>query len=252
MAEGRMPSGHNRLLMTLPPEDYRQITPHLERISLGLRAMLYESRKPIEYVYFPIDGVMSMLAEMEENSLVEVATVGNEGMVGLPLFLGASITPGQAFSQVPGEALRMTAEAFIDATNKSVSLARLLHRYTQALMIQISQGTACNRVHEIEQRCARWLLLTHDRVGADEFLLTQEFLGQMLGVRRATVNNIAVKFQQAGYIEYVRGRIRIRNRRKLEAVSCRCYSVIRDEYDRMLGGKTTPDGRKTQKAAVEG
>ncbi|HEU5022709.1 MAG TPA: Crp/Fnr family transcriptional regulator [Bryobacteraceae bacterium] len=244
MAEGRMPSGHNRLLMTLPPEDYRQMSSQLERVSLGLRDMLYEPLQPIEFVYFPIDGVMSMLADMEEDSLVEVATVGNEGMVGLPLFLGASVTPGQAFSQVPGEALRMTADAFIDATVKCASLPRLLHRYTQALMIQISQGTACNRVHEIEQRCARWLLLTHDRVGADEFSLTQEFLGQMLGVRRATVNNIAVQFQEAGYIEYSRGRVRIRNRRKLEAVSCRCYSVIREEYDRMLGGLTPSNGRK--------
>lgn len=247
MAEARMPAGHNRLLMTLPPEDYRQITPHLERISLGLRAMLYESCKPIEYVYFPIDGVMSMLAEMEEDSLVEVATVGNEGMVGLPLFLGATMTPGQAFSQVPGEALRMGAEPFLDVVNKSDPLRRLLHRYTQALMIQISQGTACNRVHEIEQRCARWLLLTHDRIGVDEFSLTQEFLGQMLGVRRATVNSIAVQFQDAGYIDYSRGRVRIRNRKKLEAVSCRCYFVIREEYDRMLGGLKPANGRKMPK-----
>lgn len=247
MAEAHMPAGHNRLLMTLPPEDYRQVSSQLERISLGLKEMLYESGKPIEYVYFPIDGVMSMLAEVEEDSLVEVATVGNEGMIGLPLFLGATITPGQAFSQVPGEALRMEAEAFVDATNKSGSLSRLLHRYTQALMIQISQGTGCNRVHEIEQRCARWLLLTHDRVGSDEFLLTQEFLSQMLGVRRATVNTVAVQFQEAGYIDYSRGQIRIRNRRRLEAVSCRCYSVIRDEYDRMLGGKTPPNGRRMPK-----
>jgi CRP-like cAMP-binding protein len=244
MAEGHMPTGQNRLLATLPAEDYRKIAPELQRVSLGLRDMLYESGKPIEYAYFPIVGVMSMLAEMEEDALVEVATVGNEGMIGLPLFLGATMTPGQAFSQVPGAALRMGAEAFVAAINRSGSLARLLHRYTQALMIQISQSAACNRLHEIEQRCARWLLQTHDRVGVDEFLLTQEFLGQMLGVRRATVNNIAVQFQEAGYIDYTRGRIRILNRKKLEGVVCNCYSIIRDEYQRMLGGKTSPNGRK--------
>ena len=129
----------------------------------------------------------------------------------------------------------MAAASFIEATNNSGPLPKLLHRYTQALMVQISQGTACNRIQEIEQRCARWLLLTHDRVGLDEFSLTQEFLGQMLGVRRATVNSIAVRFQDAGYIEYSRGRIRILDRKRLEGVSCRCHFIIREEYDRMLG-----------------
>jgi CRP-like cAMP-binding protein len=248
MAETHAPQGQNRLLSTLPAEDYRQIAPQLEMVSLGLRHKLYESHKPIEYVYFPVDGVMSMLADMAEDRLVEVATVGNEGMIGLPLFLGATMTPGQAFAQVPGDALRMSAAAFVEATNQAPALPKLLHRYTQALMVQISQGTACNRVHEIEQRCARWLLFTHDRVGRDEFSLTQEFLGQMLGVRRATVNSIAIQFQDAGYIEYRRGRIRIRSRKKLETVSCHCYSVIRDEYDRMLGGKMPPNGRRMPKA----
>lgn len=247
MAEGHVATGQNRLLSILPDEEYRHIAPHLQKVSLGTRAMLYESRKPIEHVYFPIDGVMSMLAEMEDESLIEVATVGNEGMVGLPLFLGASMTPGQAFSQVPGDALRMDGEAFIKAVERSGTFSRLLHRYTQALMIQISQGTACNRGHEIEQRCARWLLLTHDRVGADEFQLTQEFLGQMLGVRRATVNNIAVQFQNKGYLEYARGRIHILNRKKLEGVACNCYFVIRDEYDRMLSTGTADAGPKNKK-----
>lgn len=236
MAEGHVPAKENRLLCMLPAEYYQQIAPNLERVSLGLRQIVYESRKPMPHVYFPVDGVVSMLAEMEEDSLVEVATVGNEGMIGLPLFLGATMTPGIAFSQVPGEALRMSAESFVQATSNSGPLPRILHRYTQALMIQISQGTACNRVHDIEQRCARWLLLAHDRVGVDDFPLTQEFLSQMLGVRRATVNTVAIQFQDRGYIEYSRGRMRIVDRPKLEAASCRCYSIIRDEYDRMLGG----------------
>jgi CRP-like cAMP-binding protein len=235
MAEGHVPDGTNRLLSALPSEYFQEIADGLERVSLGLRQILYEPRKPMEYVYFPVNGVMSMLADMGEEKLVEVATVGNEGMVGLPVFLGATDTPGVSFSQIPGDALRMKADFFRKITENGGVLAKILHRYTQALMVQISQGTACNRVHSIEQRCARWLLLTHDRVGGDEFMLTQEFLSQMLGVRRATVNEIATKLQEAGYVSYSRGRIRIANREGLESVSCRCYRVIRDEYDRMLG-----------------
>jgi len=240
MAEGHVPNGFNRLLSALPQEFYENMTPFLEKVSLPAREMLYESRKPIAHVYFPVNGVMSMLAEMEPETLVEVATVGNEGMVGLPLFLGATLTPGQAFSQVPGDALRMPADPFRNFIAEPGPLTRILHRYTQALMIQISQGTACNRIHPIEQRCARWLLLTHDRVGADEFSLTQEFLSQMLGVRRATVNHIASKLQASGHLSYSRGRMRILKRRGLESVSCNCYRVIRDEYDRMLNGENSP------------
>jgi CRP-like cAMP-binding protein len=236
MAEGHVPNGANRLLSAIPSDYYsEEIAPVLERVSLGLREILYDSLKPIEHVYFPINGVMSMLAEMGEENLVEVATVGNEGMVGLPLYLGATVTPGKSFAQVPGDALRMPAPSFRRLTENGGPLPRMLNRYTQALMVQISQGTACNRLHSMEQRCARWLLMTHDRVGADEFLLTQEFLGQMLGVRRATVNETALKLQRAGHIDYSRGRIRILNREGLESVSCHCYNVIRDEYDRMLG-----------------
>lgn len=175
-----------------------------------------------------------MLAHMEGGALIEVATVGNEGMVGIPLFLGAEVTPGTSFSQVPGDALRMPADAFRKAIANDGPFTKILHRYTQALMVQISQGTACNRAHSLEERCARWLLLCHDRVGADEFMLTQEFLSQMLGVRRASVNLVAATFQEAGFIEYRRGRIRILNRRGLESASCQCYAVIREEYDRML------------------
>jgi CRP-like cAMP-binding protein len=228
------PLTENRLLASLPPDYAREIAPEIEKVALRLKQSVYETLQPIEHVYFPTDGVISMLAEMEEESLVEVATVGKEGMAGLPLFLGATVTPGRSFSQIPGAAYRMTAAAFRRAISSDGPLTRRLHRYTQALMVQISQGTACNRIHAIEQRCARWLLLTHDRVGADEFLLTQEFLGQMLGVRRATVGEVAARMQEAGHIAYTRGVIRICNRNGLESVSCRCYAVIRDEYERML------------------
>lgn len=234
MAEGHVPNGTNRLLFALGESAYRELAPHLETVSLTIRQKLYEPNQPIENVYFPINGVVSMLAHMEGGGLIEVATVGNEGMVGLPLFLGADVTPGTSFSQVPGDALRMPANAFRNAIARNGSFTKILHRYTQALMVQISQGTACNRVHSLEERCARWLLLCHDRVGADEFMLTQEFLSQMLGVRRASVNLVAATFQKAGFIEYSRGKIRISNREGLESASCRCYTLIREEYDRML------------------
>ena len=254
MAQAHKKDNTNRLLSALPLDYQQEMAAGLEKVSLGLRSVVYETRKPIEFVYFPLTGVLSMLADMEEENLVEVATVGNEGMIGLPLFLGATQTPGICFSQVPGESLRMKADLFRRLTREGGPLARLLHRYTQALMVQISQGMACNRVHSLGQRCARWLLMTHDRVNADEFQLTQEFLGQMLGVRRATVNEIATRFQEMSLISYTRGHIRILNRKGLESEICHCYWVIREEYDRMLadqgaekryGGLTlTPKRRK--------
>lgn len=236
MAEGHLQNGENRLLSGLDPQVYEQLKPHLEKLSLTARQRLYEPNQPIEHIYFPVNGVVSMLAQMEGGTLVEVATVGNEGMIGLPVFLGASVTPGTSFSQIPGDAFRMSAHHFREAIAISGPLTKILHRYTQALMVQISQGNACNRIHSLEERCARWLLLCHDRVGADEFMLTQEFLSQMLGVRRATVNLAAAAFQHAGFIEYSRGHIRVLNRKGLESASCHCYVVIREEYDRMLNG----------------
>src|SRR5262249_31952005 len=154
------------------------------------------------------------------------------------LFLGAEVTPGYAFVQVPGEAFRMKAGPFIASTRES-QLARLLHRYTQALVVQISQATACNRVHTTHQRCARWIPMTHDRVSGDAFQLTQEFLGQMLGERRGTVNAAAKVMQDAGFIRYVRGHMTVLDRPGVESVSCGCYRIVRDEYDRMLGTSTT-------------
>ena len=234
MAEGHVNSGKNRLLMALQSQAGKRID-DLEFVSLTLKQRLYTPRVPIEHVYFPVNGVMSMLAEVEKGQMVEVATVGNEGMIGLPLFLGADITPGIAFSQVPGDAYRMSAAHFKELIHEANGFTSVLHRYTQALMTQISQGTACNRAHNNKQRCARWLLLTRDRVGTDEFPLTQEFLSQMLGVRRATVSEVASELQANKAIEYSRGVIRVIDRKRLEAASCQCYSIIRDEYDRMYG-----------------
>lgn len=233
MAEGHIKNGRNRLLHALQASDGELRLDSLEFLPLDLKQKLYTPNLPIEHVYFPVDGVLSMLAVLEEGFMVEVATVGNEGMIGLPIFLGANSTPGVAFSQVPGSAYRISAEEFKRNLEEVSGFSRVLHRYTQALMTQISQGNACNRVHNNKQRCARWLLLSHDRVGKDEFKLTQEFLSQMLGVRRATVNEVAGQLSRAGAISYKRGIVRVVDRLRLEAESCLCYSIIRDEYDRM-------------------
>jgi CRP-like cAMP-binding protein len=233
MAETRVPNGQNLLLNSLNGGRTAALMPSLELISMEVRHIVYEPNVPIEYVYFPVDGVLSMLALLEDDIEIEVGTVGNEGMVGLSLFLGSDTTPGRAFSQVPGQAYRLSTADFKELIREPSRFTAILHRYTQALMVQISQGTGCNRVHSNQQRCARWLLQTHDRVGKDEFSLTQEFLGQMLGVRRATVSEVAGQLQADGIIEYSRGTIRILNRARLEATSCACYRVIREEYDRM-------------------
>jgi CRP-like cAMP-binding protein len=171
---------------------------------------------------------------MKNGKAAEVGVVGKEGMLGLPVFLGTDRSSGQSFSQVPGESLRLGADAFRAAIQRSRALVDLLHRYTQALFTQVSQSAACNSLHSIEERCCRWLLMTHDRVETDEFVLTQEFLAIMLGVRRASVAEVAGKLQQAGLIHYRRGQMRILDRQGLEATACECYSVIRAEYERLL------------------
>jgi CRP-like cAMP-binding protein len=225
---------HNRLLAALPAEAHARLVPHLERIALGLKTILYEPNEPMRHVYFPLNGVVSWVADMDDGLGVEVATIGNEGLLGLPVFLGAERMPGQAFSQVPGEALRLTAEVFLREATPEGPFRALLHRYTQALMVQVPQSGACNRRHTDEQRGARWLLMSHDRVGADQFPLTQEFLAQMLGVRRARVNAVAGALRKRGLITYQRGLITVLDRAGLEAAACLCYGIIKAEYDRLL------------------
>jgi CRP-like cAMP-binding protein len=225
----------NRLLAALPREEYERLLPQMEVVSLEFKQILYEMNQPIESVYFHRSGVTSLVALMEDGSVVELATVGNEGMVGLPVFLGAETTSIRALTQVPGEGVRMKAELLREEVRRDGALHDLLHRYTQALFHQIARGAACSRVHSVEQQCARWLLMTHDRVDADEFLLTQEFLSQMLGVRRASVNAVARILQKAGLIRYRRGKITILDRQGLEAASCECYRIISEEFTRLLG-----------------
>lgn len=235
--EPRIPA-KNRLLATLPREEYERLLPNLETVSLTLKQVLYEPNELIKHVYFPTHGVGSLLNIMEGGMVVEVGTVGNEGMIGLPVFLGADKIPQQAIVQIPGDGMRMKADVFKDSVNQGSPLHGLLQRYTQTLFNQVAQSAACNCIHSIEERCCRWLLMTHDRVQSDEFPLTQEFLSDMLGVRRASVSVVAATLQKAGLIRYSRGAITILDRENLEASSCECYRIVKDEFDRLLGGNS--------------
>jgi CRP-like cAMP-binding protein len=225
----------NRLLNGLSAESLAELTPDFQPRELHPRAYLVALGQPIESVYFPLSCVCSTVAQVDRGEGVEVATIGNEGVSGLPVFLGID-TPAslETFVQVPGAALAMRAAAFRAHLERDRQLAVLLGHYTQALITQISQGSACNRIHSAEQRCARWLLMTHDRVSRDEFELTHEFLAQMLGVRRATVTEIAGALQDAGAIRYARGVMSVVDRGILRARCCECYDFIQSEYARLL------------------
>jgi CRP-like cAMP-binding protein len=225
------------LLDKLPEPDYHTISEHLELVDLPLRASIYERDEIVEHAYFPINCVLSLVAQMSDGQSVEVATIGNEGVAGLPLFLQTGRTSEhRAFCQVPGSALRMAADAFLDCIDRVPSLRLQLQRYTMTLFAQVAQSSACNRLHPIEQRCARWLLLTHDRVGADRFPLTQDFLAQMLGVQRTSVNAVAQTLSEAGAIRYARGMITVLDRPRLEAAACECYEIIAREAERNGAG----------------
>jgi CRP-like cAMP-binding protein len=228
------PFESNKLLGVLPAEERERLQPHLKTVALELKEILHEPDAAIEYVYFPIDCVASTLATMEDGRMVEVGTVGNEGMTGLPVFLGTESVPLVSICQIAGNAARMTSDALRSKVRPGDRLHSLLGRFTEATFVFAAQSSACNRLHSIEQRCSRWILHTNERVGKDEFVLTQEFLSQMLGVRRASVGEVAGIFQGKGLISYSRGRIRILDRLGLEAVTCECYGVIRKEFERLL------------------
>jgi CRP-like cAMP-binding protein len=228
----------NHLLGLLPDSELDLILPYLEPVALSFRQLVYGLNEPIEYAYFPEDGVISLVGVTQEGTAVEVATIGNEGMVGVPLFLGAERVIGQAFSQVPGAAFRLKAELFQTFSAKG-KFHQVMNLYTQALFTQVAQSAACNRLHLTEERFARWLLLTHDRVAKDVFPLTQDFISQMLGVRRATVSQIAARFQNEGLISYSRGVMTIVDRKGVEQEACECYSIIRADFERLLGRPET-------------
>ena len=234
----------NRLLRALPAAAYTALAPHMEPVEIPRGQVFWRPDGPIHAVYFPRTAVCSILTPLSDEAPVESATVGFEGMVGVPVVLGAASTHSQAIGQVSGTAARVDAGRFRDWLGQTDGALALLLRYAQALVEQTAQSVACNRKHAMEERCARWLLATRERVGADRFELTHEFLAAMLGVRRASVTVAAGMLQQAGLITYRRGRVTVLDGERLEQASCECYQVVRDQHERLLVGPTvaTPAG----------
>jgi len=224
----------NAILNTLSESQLAQLLPRLKIVELELGHVLYEPEQTIDYIYFPTAGIISLLALFEDGDTVEAGVIGAEGMLGTPVVLGAETTPHQALVQATGQAMRMTVHDLNGEIEKDGWLLKSMLRYTNAMFIQVAQTAACNRLHTIEQRLARWLLLTHDRVQRDEVSLTQEFLSRMLGVRRAGVSVAANNLKQSGAIDYRRGNVIVVDRQRLEQTSCECYEAVKQEYDRNL------------------
>jgi CRP-like cAMP-binding protein len=223
------------LLRAIPREESELIAPQLERVELTMMQVLHEPDAALTHVWFPLSGVVSVVADLAEGEPVEVATIGREGFAGLPLILESDSMAHRAFIQIPGEAERMPVAAFQSMIRRAPRLHRMMLRYAMALVTLVSQSSACNRMHPIESRCARWLLLTRDRVDGGTFPLRQEFLALMLGVTRPTVSVAAGMLQKAGAITYSRGVITILDSALLEASSCECYAIIAREFKRLVG-----------------
>ena len=228
----------NRLLGLVPPKDFERLRPHLERIPLEYRQSLYRARKPIGFVYFIETGVGSLVNTMANGKAAEVGTIGNEGVVGLPLLFGDDRAPTSVYVQVPGIGLRIKATVFQKELARSASMRAVMLRYAHAFFNQVAQSAACNRFHAIEQRTCRWLLMTRDRMDSDEFLLTQEFLAMMLGVQRTGVTAAASALRRTGLIRYIRGNVTILDRPGLKNRACECYGISQREFDRLLGSRT--------------
>ena len=224
----------NQLLAALPAADYERLLPHLEQVPLELGRALYESGSQQGYVYFPTSSIVSMLYVMEDGSSAEIAIVGNEGIVGIALFMGGESTASRAVVQSAGFGFRLRAGVLKTEFGQGGELQHLLLRYTQALITQMAQTAVCNRHHAVEQQLCRWLLLSLDRLSSNELTMTQELIANMLGVRREGVTEAAGKLQAAGLIHYSRGKITVLDRPKLEARVCECYSVVKREYGRLL------------------
>lgn len=224
----------NRLLAALPPEVQVELFKHLELVSLPLGKVMYESGDTMRNAYFPIDSIVSLLYVMESGASAEISVVGNEGVVGISLFMGGGSTPSRAIVQSAGSAYRLPGNVLRDEFNRHGAMMLLLLRYTQALITQMAQTAVCNRHHSIDQQLCRWLLLSLDRLPDNKLTMTQELIANMLGVRREGVTEAAGKLQQLGVIDYKRGKITVLDRPQLEALSCECYAVVKHESDRLL------------------
>ncbi len=224
----------NHLLAALSPEVQTRLFPHLELVEMPLRALLYESRRPMRYVYFPTDSIISLQYVMENGATTAILVVGNEGLLGITLFMGAESTPSRSLVQSAGHAYRIPTRQVREEFNRHGELLLLMLRYTQALISQISQTAVCNRHHSIDQQLCRWLLLSMDRLSHNHLTMTQEFISNMLGVRREGVTKAAFKLQDLGVITYKRGLIKVLDRPQLETLSCECYAAVRKEAEMLL------------------
>jgi CRP-like cAMP-binding protein len=225
----------NRLLAALPSDEYERLLPQLQPVSFSLGEVVYEFGGHLDYVFFPTTSIVSLLYTMENGTSAEMGLTGNDGVVGIALFMGGGTMPNRAVVQSAGSALRMKVKVLQDEFARGGKFQQSLLRYTQALITQISQTAVCNRLHSVEQQLCRWLLLSHDRVKADELIMTQELIADMLGVRREGVTVAAGRLQDSGAIRYIRGHIKILDRQKLEETVCECYRVVKDEFDRLFG-----------------
>jgi CRP-like cAMP-binding protein len=225
----------NRLLNKLADEHFKPLLPHLEKTHLKSKEVIYERGQPFSYVHFPCDSALSNLIYLEDGTAVEVGTVGNEGFSSVELLVNASLAVETCLCQIEGKSLRMKVADFQKELSNRTPLRHLAECYLQAYLAQVSQSVACNRMHTIEARFARWLLVTHDRVRGEEFYLTQEFVAEMLGVHRPSVSLIAGAFQNAGIIQYRRGHMKILDRAALEETSCECYEAVTSQFKRLLG-----------------
>jgi CRP-like cAMP-binding protein len=224
----------NHLLAALPAAEWKRWQPLLEPVDMPLGQVLYESGLTLSHVYFPVDSIVSLLYVMEDGASAEIAVVGNEGLVGVSLFMGGETTPSRAVVQSGGRGFRLEAQAMKSEFNRAGPVLHLLLRYTQALITQMAQTAVCNRHHSLDQQLCRWLLLSLDRLNGSELVMTQELIANMLGVRREGVTEGALKLQAAGLIRYARGRITVLDRSGLEQRTCECYAVVKKEYDRLL------------------
>ena len=224
----------NRLLAALPQAEWGRWLPHLEPVNMPLGKVLYESGSRLSHVYFPTTSIVSLLYVMEDGASAEIAVVGNEGIVGVSLFMGGESTPSRALVQSAGQGFRLKSDLMLQEFNRAGPVLHLLLRYTQALITQMSQTAVCNRHHSLDQQLCRWLLLSLDRLNSDQLAMTQELIANMLGVRREGVTEAAGNLQQAGLIRYQRGHITVIDRAGLEQRTCECYAVVKKEYDRLL------------------
>ena len=224
----------NQLLAALPEADLTRWLPQLESVEMPLGHVMYESGRTLSHVYFPTSAIVSLLYVMENGASAEIAVAGNEGIVGISIFMGGGSTPSRAVVQSAGHGFRLKARAIKDEFNRAGPVMHLMLRYTQALITQMAQTAVCNRHHSLDQQLCRWLLLSLDRLNGTELAMTQELIANMLGVRREGVTEGALKLQKAGLIRYARGHISVLDRPGLEARSCECYAVVKKEYDRLL------------------